>query len=78
MSRIFWMIGLSIAVLVFGFFTFGPIGYTIVRHRPVHVVALLRIGLNGYVTWVTFWYLVQKVSRHKACSESGSVSLPKL
>ncbi|MGH9596052.1 MAG: hypothetical protein ACRD3K_04550 [Edaphobacter sp.] len=64
MRRIFWIVGLSIALLEFGGITVG-ISFIGITHRDLSGKGFFRLLANGYMAWIIFQYLLQKITRPK-------------
>ena len=62
--RIFWIAGLSLAVLEFGGIAVG-IAFRGVTHRGLSGKGFFMLLTNGYVAWITLQYLHQKIARPK-------------
>jgi hypothetical protein len=81
MLRRLWIGGLSIALLVYGSLFLG-VFVRVLRlqwlHHHVHAFTLVWLGLNGYMAWLVFWYLLQKIHRWEAAPEKPDTPLPRL
>jgi hypothetical protein len=64
MTRILWIVGLSTALLFFGGWTI-LIVYAGISHRHLNSKGIVMLVCNGYVAWITFRYLRQKISERK-------------
>jgi hypothetical protein len=65
MTRMLWILGLSIALFVFGGWTvLIVIAWIARRHLNTRGFTML-IG-DGYVAWITFQYLLQKIRERKS------------
>jgi hypothetical protein len=62
--RIFWIVGLSLAVLEFGGIAVG-IGFRGVTHRDLSGKGFFMLLANGYVAWMIFQYLLKKNRKTK-------------
>jgi hypothetical protein len=62
--RIFWIVGLSLAVLEFGVIALG-IAFRGVTHGDLSGKGFFMLLANGYTAWITFQYLLQKIARPK-------------
>jgi hypothetical protein len=64
MTRILWIVGLSTAFFVFGGWTI-LIVYAGISHRHLNSKGLVMLVCDGYVAWITFQYLRQKIRERK-------------
>ncbi len=64
MIRWLWIIGLSIAILVFGGFATMCVIGLILRHH-LNAVGYFVLATNAYVAWITLQYLTTKVRNSK-------------
>jgi len=64
MTRILWIVGLSIALFVFGGWTIG-ITYAGISHKHLNSKGIVMLACNGYVAWITFQYLRQKIGERR-------------
>lgn len=62
--RIFWILGLSLAVLEFGGIAVG-IAFRGVTHRDLSGKGFFMLLANSYAAWIIFQYLLQKIARPK-------------
>lgn len=60
MTRLLWIIGLSIALLVYGGWTIGII-YAGISREHLNSRGVVMLIFNGYVAWITLQYLIQKI-----------------
>ena len=60
MTRIFWISGLSLVLFVFGGLTIGIV-YAGISHRHLNSTGIVMLVGNGYIVWLTFQYLRQKL-----------------
>jgi hypothetical protein len=65
MTRILWISGLSLSLLVFGGWTI-LILFAAITHRHLNQKGLLMLVCDGYVAWITFNYLRQKLRDHRS------------
>jgi hypothetical protein len=64
MTRILWIIGLSLALFVFGGATILTI-YAGITHRHLNSKGLVMLVGGGYVAWITLQYLRLKIGERK-------------
>lgn len=64
MTRTLWIVGLSTALFVFGGWTI-LIVYAGISHRHLNSKGIVMLVCDGYVAWITFQYLRQKISERK-------------
>jgi threonine/homoserine/homoserine lactone efflux protein len=64
MARIFWIVGLSFALLVFGGWTVGIL-IAGVTHRHLNQKGWIMLVGNAYIVWITFNYLRTKISEER-------------
>jgi hypothetical protein len=69
--RIFWIVGLSLALLEFGGIGVG-IAFRGMTHRDLSGKGLFMLLANGYVAWIIFQYLLQKIARPKVSRPADS------
>jgi hypothetical protein len=62
--RIFWIVGLSLALLEFGGIAVG-LAFRGVTHRDLSGKGFFMLLANGYVAWIVFRCLLQKIARPK-------------
>ena len=62
--RIFWIAGLSLALLEFGGITAG-VTFSVISHRHLSSKGLMALLANGYGTWVIARYLLEKIREPK-------------
>ena len=67
MTRILWIAGLSLALVVFGGWT-AFIIYAGISHRHLNSKGIVMLAGNGYVAWITLQYLRQKIGERKPAS----------
>jgi NADH:ubiquinone oxidoreductase subunit H len=65
MTRILWISGLSLSLLVFGGWTI-LILIAAITHRHLNQKGLLMLVCDAYITWITFNYLRQKLRDHRS------------
>jgi hypothetical protein len=65
MTRILWIAGLSFALLVYGAWTV-VIVYAWISHKHLNSKGIVMLAGSGYVAWITFKYLREKISERKA------------
>jgi hypothetical protein len=58
--RVLWIIGLSIALIVFGGYTTVCV-IALISRGHLNSKGALSLLANGYVTWIVFRYLSEKV-----------------
>ncbi len=73
MSRLFWIAGLSFAVLFYGAWTI-LIVYAGITHRHLNSTGLVMLVSHGYVAWITLRYLLQKIKDGGPASDMQSDS----
>ncbi|MEO6805378.1 MAG: hypothetical protein ABI286_09675 [Edaphobacter sp.] len=71
MRRIFWVVGLSLALLEFGGIAVG-IAFRGITHRDLSGKGFFMLLANGYVAWIVFEYLRQKIARPKVNRSADS------
>jgi hypothetical protein len=81
MARTLWIVGLVIALLVYG--GFSVIGIVaLVSHRHLNEKGVVILLSDGYVTWITFRYLLFKIRRSEPIPSSNKqnsdIELPRL
>jgi hypothetical protein len=64
-TRILWIVGLSFAFLFFGAWTIVII-YAGISHRHLNPKGIFMLLSDGYVAWITFQYLCQKIAERKS------------
>lgn len=64
MTRILWIIGLSVALFVFGGWTIAIL-IAGITHRHLNTRGLVMLWGNGYIAWITFQYLREKIREPK-------------
>jgi hypothetical protein len=64
MRRILWILGLSVALFVYGGIAIMCV-IALIRHRHLNQKALFILLSNGYVAWITFQYLLLKIRAPK-------------
>jgi hypothetical protein len=73
MSRILWIVGLSLALFFFGGWTIVII-YAGIAHRHLNLKGIAMLVCDGYVAWITFQYLRQKIAERKSAPIAPSDS----
>jgi hypothetical protein len=81
MTRILWIVGLIFALLVYG--GISVIGViALISHRHLNQTGIILLLSNGYVTWITFRYLVLKIRRAEPKPQSDGkkeeIEMPRL
>jgi len=56
-----WIVGLIFALCVFSTFTLGIL-YALVSRRHLNETGWVMLVSNGYIVWITFCYLRQKIA----------------
>jgi hypothetical protein len=67
MARVLWIVGLTIALFVFSAITIGIVYALFTRHH-LNVKGWIMLATNGYIVWITFWYLRQKIAEKPSVS----------
>jgi len=60
-----WIAGLVFALCVFSAITLGVV-YALVTRHHLNVTGWTMLAFSGYVVWITFWYLRQKIAEKPA------------
>jgi hypothetical protein len=63
MTRIFWIVGLSIALLFYGAWIV-VIVTTGITHRHLNHKGVVMLISDAYIVWITYHYLRQKLTEH--------------
>jgi hypothetical protein len=81
MTRLFWIVGLLVALLVYGSITFICI-VALIKHRHLNLTGITMLLGNGYVSWITLKYLLFKIGvvrpEPSAQDDDQNPQLPKL
>ena len=72
-TRILWIVGLSFALFVFGGWTI-LIALAGLTHRHLNAKGLMMFWGNGYIAWLVFQYLREKIREPKSNSVQTSNS----
>lgn len=67
MTRILWIVGLSLALLVFGGWTI-LIVHAGISYRHLNSKGIAMLVCDGYIAWITFQYLRQKIGERRPAS----------
>lgn len=70
MKRVFWIVGLSLALLEFGGIAVG-IAFRGISHRDLSGRGLFMLWANGYVAWMIIQYLLKEIARPKVNRPAG-------
>ncbi len=60
MTKVLWIVGLSIALLMFGGFTIMCIVALITRHH-LNFTGIVILLSNGFISWMVLDYLLLKI-----------------
>lgn len=73
MTRALWIVGLLFALFFFGGSTIVII-YAGISHRHLNPKGIVMLIGNGYVAWIAFQYLRQKIAERKSVSIAATDS----
>ncbi|MDE3202005.1 MAG: hypothetical protein KGN79_13905 [Acidobacteriota bacterium] len=61
MARRIWIIGLTFALFFYGAFSLVII-FALISRRHLNWTGWSMFVGNGYILWITYWYLRQKIA----------------
>ncbi len=67
MARVLWIVGLTFALAVFSAITIGIVYALFTRHH-LNSKGWIMLATNGYIVWLIFWYLRQKIAEKRPVS----------